>query len=47
MKTVVLECEYCYIESIIRFDSEMHEAPKYCPHCGRLQDDDYEELEFE
>lgn len=45
MNTIVFECQYCYIETIIKFDSEVHDTPRYCPYCGQ-QADDYEELEF-
>lgn len=47
MKNILFDCQYCYVETIVKYDSELHEAPQFCPHCGRQADDEYEELEFD
>ena len=47
MKTLVFECDHCYIETIMKYDSEMCDPPRYCPHCGTEQLEDYEELGFD
>lgn len=47
MKSILLDCQYCYSETIIKYDVEECDQPRFCPVCGKEQDNDYEELEFQ
>lgn len=43
---MILDCEYCYQQVIIKPASDEKVKINFCPHCGEPTDDDMEELDF-